>query len=157
MSIVEESTADISILLVEDDEDDRFLVRQILDRTKYRIHLDETENGLEAVEFLNSRAVNDNFSLPDLIIMDLNMPVMDGRECLKSIRSSDKTDHLPVIILTTSIEKEVLQEARALGANATLIKGDTFSNYDTLSEMIVEYWFSGSIDWDMFEPRASDS
>lgn len=153
MSIVEKSNADITILLVEDDLDDRFIVRQFLDRTKYRIHLIEATNGREAVETLRERAADNKHALPDLVILDLNMPIMDGRDCLRHVRADDAINHLPVIVLTTATEPEILEEAKALGANATLNKGDTFSNSDTLSEMIVEYWFSGTIDWEMFEPR----
>ncbi|MCB1508888.1 MAG: response regulator [Hyphomicrobiaceae bacterium] len=144
--------ADIVVLLVDDDEDDRFLVSRALEQSPHKVHILEAENGQKGLDVV-SDGVKPGGIMPHLIILDLNMPVMDGFTFLKHRRQSDVLSEIPVIVLTTSDEAEVLNEARALGANAALTKEASEAASHTLSQMIIDYWMSGGIDWDFFKPK----
>ena len=148
MVLTEENQADISILLVEDDKDDQYIVKRAMQNTSHSIYMQACVNGEEGLSHLKQTETA-NKKLPDIIILDLNMPVMDGREFLRHVRSHDTYAEIPVIVLTTSKEPEILQEAPDLGANATLSKGTTMAATEALAVMIVDYWFSGTIDWNL--------
>lgn len=103
------------ILLVEDD----FFISDIY-QTKFRkegFEVAAAENGLKAIECLKK-------DLPDLILLDIVMPFMDGMETLKEIKAEEKWKNIPVIILSNISEKEKMQEALALGAKDYLIKSN---------------------------------
>ena len=108
------------ILLVEDDIDDQYLfcdaANLIRPKIKYRI----ANNGIEAIKMLNEQ-------LPfDLIFMDVNMPKMDGFECLKYLKNSNGFKHIPVIMLTTSNHPNDIDKCKQLGAASYFIKPATF-------------------------------
>ncbi|MEK6986106.1 MAG: response regulator [Candidatus Thermoplasmatota archaeon] len=93
----------MNILLVEDDPDDLFLARRALDRSGLTYHLDHAEDGLKALEHLNRGP------RPDVVLMDINMPRMDGLEALRAIRADPAHAGLPVVMLTTSdSERDIL-------------------------------------------------
>jgi chemotaxis family two-component system response regulator Rcp1 len=146
MVLTTENQADISILLIEDDKDDQYIVKRAMQNTSHSIFMQACVNGAEGLNHLE-KVNSENKKLPDIIILDLNMPVMDGREFLRRLRNHDIYSDIPVIVLTTSKEPEILKEARDLGANATLSKGTTMGATEALAVMIVDYWFSGTIDW----------
>jgi CheY-like chemotaxis protein len=89
-----------SILWVDDDPDDLYLMRQVLSTSDYDFFVKEAHNGKEAIEYLKS--FDDKSSLPCLIILDMNMPIMDGRETLKQIKEDDTLKDVPVVVFTTS-------------------------------------------------------
>jgi CheY-like chemotaxis protein len=90
-----------SLLIAEDDEDDRIIYEVVLRQFTKCVDFDFVGNGLELIGYLNARD-----SLPDLIFLDLNMPLMDGREALKAIRSDTKLKDIPVVCITTSSSPE---------------------------------------------------
>ena len=145
--------ADIHILLVEDDQDDRMIVRRMLSRSDHRLSLQEAENGREALDLLERLSASPDEPRPEIVILDLNMPVMDGREFLAACRAHEQEwiRKIPIVVMTTSRETEVLAEARKLGANATLSKGASLEVTGRIAAMIVDYWFTGSIDWELYE------
>jgi CheY-like chemotaxis protein len=105
-------------LLVEDDEDDRFFFLETLRSIDPAIQSMVAINGKEALTLLN----NDFFSLPDYIFLDLNMPLMNGLKCLEEIRKIPALKQIPVIIYSTTSEKEVEEKSRSSGAFSFFIK-----------------------------------
>jgi CheY-like chemotaxis protein len=96
------------ILLVEDDEDNRDLVTFVIQRSKLNAELIIAENGAEAVEMAKSR-------LPNLILMDMQMPVMDGWTAVPIIKSHDETKDIPIIAFTAQVRSEDRIRTKAIG------------------------------------------
>jgi CheY-like chemotaxis protein len=111
-----------SILLVDDDEDDREFFLSILNEINPSYSCTTVENGLVALECLATRRCQ-----PDLIFLDLNMPVMDGRQFLKEIKTKESFSDIPVIILSTSSDARIIEETRQLGATEFITKPNKLS------------------------------
>lgn len=94
------------ILLVEDNKDDVVLTREGFERAKLTVNLNHVENGEECMAFLRKEGEYAGVPTPDLILLDINMPVMDGREVMAELVKDDKLKHLPVVILTTSEDEQ---------------------------------------------------
>lgn len=88
------------ILWVDDDPDDLELMRTVLKGSEYDFHVKEASNGKEAIEYLEK--AKKNGTLPCLIILDMNMPVMDGREALRKIKEDEQLKKVPIVVFTTS-------------------------------------------------------
>jgi CheY-like chemotaxis protein len=108
---------ELSILLADDDPVDRELFIEGMNETGFKFQVTEVENGEELLQHLSQSA-----TLPHLIILDLNMPVKDGRETLKELKKSEKFRHIPVFILSTSNAKFDVELACDVGANLFLVK-----------------------------------
>lgn len=102
----------IVILLIDDDEDDRELFKLALEDVEHSPLIYKTaKSGIEALEVLKNENVN-----PDFIFLDLNMPQMDGRECLRELKANVKTKTIPVVIFSTSSQLHDIEQSRSLGA-----------------------------------------
>jgi CheY-like chemotaxis protein len=108
----------ISILLVEDDPGDVVLVREAFDHDKVRNELRVASDGVYALEVLRDPSI----PLPDLILLDLNLPRMDGRELLSEIRADPRLTRIPVVVLTTSDAEADIVRSYELHANAYVTK-----------------------------------
>ena len=108
---------ELLILLADDDPVDRELFVEAMKDTGFSFRVDEVENGEEVLQHLAAAT-----SLPDIIILDLNMPVKDGRETLKELKNSEQFRHLPVFILSTSNARFDVELACHTGANLFLVK-----------------------------------
>ena len=108
---------EIAILLADDDPVDRELFIEGMNETGARFQVTEVENGEELLQYLSSAS-----SLPDFIILDLNMPVKDGRETLKELKGSDTYRRIPVFVLSTSNARFDVDLAYSTGANLFLVK-----------------------------------
>lgn len=128
------------ILLADDDEDDRILVETAL--SGQPITLMCVENGLELMDYLYCRGKYNgrNYPRPDLILLDLNMPLKDGLEALKEVKSDPRLKALPIIILTTSTEECNIDECYISGANSYIIKPMTFEGLVQKLDLFHEYW-----------------
>jgi CheY-like chemotaxis protein len=133
--------ADTRVLLVEDDPDDVFMVRKVLDRAPFDVDLIVRENGRSALRYLSQFESTDDPALPVLVLLDLNMPVMDGHALLQAIRRHEVLAAIPVIVLTTSSNEEVIRRAYADGANAVITKVDTLEGMSEIINTIVDFWF----------------
>jgi CheY-like chemotaxis protein len=114
------------ILLVDDDLDDRMLFEQTLGEIDQEVLVHFAENGLEMVSWLDKHTDED---LPDLIILDQNMPKMSGRESLIFLKESLRYKHIPVIIYSTYQIRDFYFSCRELGALDVLAKPDTIQAY----------------------------
>jgi len=132
------------LLLAEDDEDDFILARDALHEAKFECQLFRVKNGEELLEYLYQKGPFENprqSPLPDLILLDLNMPKKDGREALEEIKSQARLRRIPVIILTTSQNQEDVWRCYELNANAFIRKPARFDQIVKVMKSIRGFWF----------------
>lgn len=130
------------ILLVEDDEDDVFLAMEGFRRAKFLVDIERVENGIECMKYLNKQGKYQNKSLPDIVLLDLNMPLMDGRAVLKEIVSTPELSSMPVVILTTSDAERDVLDMYKLRCSSYIVKPIDFNKFKAVIEEFSEYWFS---------------
>jgi len=133
------------ILMAEDDSDDQLLVRDALNEAGFRMDLRFVSNGVELLDYLHQKNRFHNGTTsppPGLIILDLNMPKMDGREALKEIKADPELRKIPVVILTTSTADPDIAKAYDLGANSFISKPAAFNMLVNIMRSIGQYWFN---------------
>lgn len=131
------------ILLVEDNPDDVELTRLAFAEAGPEHRLHAVSDGVEALEYLLARgrhAGRAAADLPALVLLDLNLPRMDGRDVLKAIRADPATQRLPVVVVTTSAEPFDVDQAYALGANSYIQKPLEFEQFVSAVRQIGSYW-----------------
>ena len=134
--------APLTILLVEDDPADQKLVKTSLKNQRIANELCITGSAEEALDLLNSSASSQNGNnRPDLILLDLNMPGMGGKEFLKQIKSDEILKQIPVIILTTSNSERDVLDSYKLQAAGYIHKPVNLSEFKQVMEEIEDYWF----------------
>ncbi len=109
---------EMNILLVEDNEDDRFLITRGLKKLPYKVRIETVKDGAEALE----RLLGMNRQMPSLILLDLQMPKIDGKEVLSRLRSTPATSKIPIMILTASDNSGDMDSCHELGADGYLNK-----------------------------------
>ena len=127
----------LHILLVEDDQIDQMNVRRAFERNKITNPLYVAENGVEALEMLRDGRVPDERRL---ILLDLNMPKMNGIEFLKALRADPALGHTPVVVLTTSNDEQDKVNAYDLNVAGYLLKPVTFTSFVELTAALNKYW-----------------
>lgn len=110
------------VLLVDDSRSDQVIVERAFEEGRINCSIDIVENGKAALEYLQVIDMTSPALYPDLILLDINMPVMDGKQTLQAIRADEKLKHLPVIMLTTSSHDRDVLESYQLGVNSYLTK-----------------------------------
>jgi len=143
------NTENIRILLTDDDEDDREFFAEAIAGLNLNFPVEFCKNGLELV----NRICNTNLEIPDIIFLDLNMPIMSGFETLQQIRNDVRFRNIPVIaIYSTSSAIDGIKDTYGLGANAYIVKPISFNDLKTLLKKVVE------IDWtERLEQRELES
>jgi two-component system response regulator len=134
---------DKEILLVEDNPDDVELTRIAFREAKVANNLVVVNDGAEALDFLFARgayADRNPDDLPSIVLLDLNLPKVDGREVLQAIRANEKTRSLPVVVLTTSTEPFDVEASYALGVNSYIQKPVDFERFVWAVQQVGLYW-----------------
>jgi len=131
-----------NILLVEDNQDDVTLTKEGFKRSKLEVSLQHVNNGEKCMEFLRKESEYWDAPTPDLILLDLNMPVMDGREVLAELVKDDNLKHLPVVILTTSSDEQDVLNMYKLRCSAYAIKPVDFDEFSRIIQGIADFWFT---------------
>ena len=134
----------VAILIADDDADDRLMIGDALSESRLSNPIFFVENGEELMDYLFSRGKFSNsteFPRPGLILLDLNMPKMDGREALKAIKEHDDLRRIPVVVLTTSKAEEDIFRTYNLGVNSFVTKPVTFDSLVSIVREIGRYWF----------------
>jgi len=132
----------ITILLVEDDPADQKLIKTSLKHQRIANDLRIVNSGEEALDFLYHRGnYAKDTSRPELILLDLNMPGMGGKEFLKRIKDDENLKQLPVVILTTSDSERDMTNSYTLQASGYVSKPVTLDEFKKVVERIEEYWF----------------
>jgi len=127
----------MKVVLVDDDEDDRLFFSDALQEIEINTDLREFNNGQELLDYLS----NSNNQLPQLIFLDLNMPVMDGFECLKEIRKDPNLQDLVVAIYSTSSSERDIEETFVNGANIYINKPNKFEDLKkTIAQVVRRNW-----------------
>lgn len=133
----------ITILMADDDEDDRLLTQDALAESRVLNELHFVEDGVELLEYLERKGKFVDKSIsprPGLILLDLNMPRMDGREALEAIKANPNLKGIPVVILTTSKQEEDMIKGYNLGAASYITKPVTFDGLVELMKTLGKYW-----------------
>lgn len=129
------------IFLIEDNEQDEILTIKALKKNKVLNEIKVARDGAEALDVLfNQEAANYEKELPQLILLDLKLPKIDGLEVLKKIRSNPKTKLVPVVILTTSKEDRDLLSGYESGANSYVRKPVDFNEFSDAVKSLGTYW-----------------
>jgi len=129
--------------MADDDADDRMLMKEALDENNIVNEMHFVEDGEELVHYLYKRGRfnKDNTFRPGLILLDLNMPKIDGREALKIIKSDRDLRRIPVVILTTSQSENDIFETYDLGVNSYISKPVHYDQLMQVAKEIADYWF----------------
>ncbi len=139
-----ESRETIVILIAEDDPDDRMLTIRALQQNRLANDIKWVEDGEELMDYLHRRgAYADDGSAPrpGLILLDLNMPRMDGREALQAIKADPEVRRIPVVVLTTSRAEQDIVQSYDLGVNAFVTKPVTFVELANAIRVLGNFWF----------------
>ena len=130
------------ILLVEDNQGDVVLARESFKRVGMAINLHQVDNGEQCLAFLRKEGAYAKAPTPDLILLDLNMPGMDGREALAHIVADSVLKRLPVVVLTTAANEEDVRQVYELRCSSYIIKPLTFVEFQQAMKTFCEYWFN---------------
>lgn len=141
MNLMSESKP-IEILLVEDSPGDVRLTVEAFKEGKMHYELHVAKDGVEALEFLNKEGEHENAPTPDLILLDLNMPRMGGREVLSHIKEDEHLKRIPVCILTTSDSERDVFDSYNLYANSYITKPVDIDQFINVVQSIESFWLS---------------
>jgi len=139
--ILTEEVRPAQVLLVEDSVDDVELTLEALKDSKVRMDVHVVFDGMAAMNFLRREGEYADKPRPDLVLLDLNLPLMDGREVLKEIRNDPDLTDLPVVVLTTSQSEEDICKAYKLHANCYISKPVDFIRFSEIIKQIEGFWF----------------
>lgn len=135
-----ETSAKHTLLLVEDGPDDVDLTFEAIKDAAVKVDLAVVENGVEAVAYLRRQGQHADAPRPDLVLLDLNLPRMDGREVLAEVKNDPLLRRIPIIVLTTSDAKEDITQAYDLHANCCITKPVDFDRWIQLFQLIEAFW-----------------
>lgn len=132
------------IIVADDDTDDQFMLKEAFSSLNFDKEICSVENGEELLDYLNKRGKysNGNLPVPKLILLDLNMPKIDGRQCLRMIRENKEFCKIPIIIFSTSNNPEDVSQSYELGANSYIIKPYSYNELVEIIDVIKKYWFT---------------
>jgi chemotaxis family two-component system response regulator Rcp1 len=136
------STSEIHILLVEDNEGDIVLTLEALNDAKLRNQISVVRDGEQALEFLSKRGVFVDAKTPQLVLLDINLPRIDGKEVLQRIKTDPDLKKIPVVILTTSSSERDILEAYSNHANCYITKPVDLDKFISVIHSIEDFWIS---------------
>lgn len=128
------------ILLVEDDPEDADLTRETLLRQQLYNRLHVVQDGDEAMRFLRREGDHAEAPRPDLMILDMSLPRMNGREVLAEVKADEELRSIPVVVLTSSENEEIVQQAYDLFANCYVVKPVDLKQYIEVVKSIENFW-----------------
>ena len=132
----------VEILLVEDDPGDVLMTQEALSDAKLVNNLHVVDNGEEALTFLRQEGPYQNAPRPGLILLDLNLPRVDGREVLAQIKADEGLRRIPVVVLTTSEAEEDILRSYDLHANAYVTKPVDFESFVRVVRQVDDFYIS---------------
>jgi CheY-like chemotaxis protein len=132
----------IHILLIEDNEGDILLTTEALQEGKIFNKISVVRDGIEAIDFLKKRNQFATVALPDLILLDINLPKKSGHEVLKEIKTYPDLKHIPIIMLTTSSSEKDIFLANENNANSFIVKPVEVNEFINTVSKIEDFWIS---------------
>lgn len=142
MTAPADGNSPIEVLLVEDDPGDVLMTQEAFEEHKLRNRLNVVSDGAEALAYLRREGQYADAVLPDLILLDLNLPRRDGREVLEEIKRDEQLCRIPVVVLTTSQADEDILRSYQLHANAYVAKPVDFEQFISVVRQIDEFFVS---------------
>jgi CheY-like chemotaxis protein len=143
------------ILLAEDDNDYVFLIKKVFAKAHIPNPVHVVWNGEEVISYLKGEGKysnRDEYPLPDILLLDLKMPRVNGFEVLHWIRQQPGLSRLRILVLTSSDQMRDVNQAYELGANSFLVKPIDFEDFTHLSRLIADFWFKASRAPETFRP-----
>ncbi len=135
----------VTILIADDDSDDRLLMKRLLKQSRLYNDLRFVEDGEELLDYLHQRGPYSAAGAaprPGLILLDLNMPKISGREALAEIKTDPNLRTIPIVVLTTSKAQQEIYRSYDLGANSFITKPVNFEAMVEIIRAVTSYWFS---------------
>ena len=132
-----------TILMVDDDPDDRLLFKEACEEVRLRNPIEFLENGEQLIDYLKRQgdyAGRSGEPYPGVILLDLNMPLKDGREALEEIKTDPDLRHIPIVVLTTSKSEDDILSSYGLGASSYIVKPISLDRLMRVVNSIGEYW-----------------
>lgn len=139
-----EARKSVLILIADDDEDDRMFTKEAFEENYLLNEIRFVNDGVELMDYLKRRNKYRNPAdspRPGIILLDLNMPKMDGREALKEIKSDPNLRSIPVVVLTTSKAEQDVLQTYDLGVNCFITKPVSFGDFIDVARTVGHYWF----------------
>lgn len=130
----------VRVLLVEDNEADAYLTTEALDSSKIHISITVVADGVDAVEFMRKALLETPHDLPDLVLLDLNLPRMDGCAVLKIFKDDEALRKIPVVVLTSSDADLNIAKSYAAGANCYVTKPVSLESFQSIVRSIEGLW-----------------
>lgn len=134
----------VVILIADDDADDRLMAKEALEENRLANEIRFVVDGEDLLDYLHCRGkydAPDSAPRPGVILLDLNMPKMDGREALKEIKSDPELRQIPIVVLTTSQAEEDIYRTYDLGVNSFITKPVSFASLADMMKTLAKYWF----------------
>jgi CheY-like chemotaxis protein len=131
---------EIKILMVEDNQGDILLTLEALKEAKINNHIDVVKDGEAAIQYLKKEGEYKDVETPDLILLDINLPKMNGLEVLEELKRDDSLKVIPVVILTTSDSEKDVFESYQKHANCYITKPVNFANFMEVVQKIKDFW-----------------
>ena len=141
MNLINTKDKIAEILLIEDNAGDVLLTKEAFRHTHFKYNLRVARDGDEALKILNRQGKYNSSPMPDLILLDLNIPKIDGIEVLEKIKTNSELKDIPVIILSGSQAESDMTSSYDLHANSYVIKPDNFDDFKEIIASIENYWF----------------
>ncbi|WP_296619866.1 response regulator [Marivirga sp.] len=132
----------INILLVEDNEGDIVLTQEAFEESKIINSMDVAKNGKEALNIIFQREGYENSKVPDIVLLDINLPIKSGHEVLQEIKSDQSKKHIPIIMLTTSSAHNDIDLAYQYHANCYITKPVEINEFLEAVSSIEQFWFN---------------
>lgn len=132
----------VKILLVEDNPADARLVKEYYQDSETDIIIRHVVNGVEALDYLYQRNDYKNASLPDIIILDMNLPKVEGMTVLKTLKEDEILNDIPVIVFGTSDDSKEIKNAYKSHANCYIVKPIDYDNFNEILSSIENFWIS---------------
>jgi two-component system response regulator len=130
------------ILLVDDDDDCAFFARKAFGQSKLNANLHRVSDGVECLKFLRHQEPYTDAPVPDIILLDIEMPKMDGREVLAEIVKDDALKHLAVVVISSRAEHAEILRMYQLRCNTYICKPAEFDKYVDIIQKLADYWLS---------------
>lgn len=131
------------VLIAEDNDEDFFTLQRALAQTEVKLHIERCQKGDDVLDYLyrRGRFANQQHPRPFLLLLDLNLPGMDGRHVLRTLKSDLTFKTLPVVVITTSNNPRDVIACYEAGANSYLVKSFHFQQFRSQVRSLVDYWF----------------
>lgn len=133
------------ILLAEDNDDDVILTRQAFKHCGVHVELHHVNNGADCMKYLRKHPPFETATTPDLILLDLNMPLLTGPQVMAQITVDEQLQHLPVVVLTTSQHQEEVLKMYRMRVNSYFVKPVHFSEFQEVVKALGAYWFKSAV------------